>query len=50
VLVVDAMSERKVSPILANMNPLNAKKLTMELAEDRKLKEDSEKKLDAMTK
>ena len=49
VLVVDAMSERKVSPILANMNPLNAKKLTMELAEDRKLKEDSEKKLNTMS-
>lgn len=49
VLVVDTMSERKVAPILANMNPLNAKKLTMELAEDRKLKEDSEKKLNAIS-
>lgn len=48
VLVVDTMSERKVAPILASMNPLNAKKLTMELAEDRKLKEDSEKKLNNM--
>jgi flagellar motility protein MotE (MotC chaperone) len=39
VMVVDKMKERKVAPILANMTPNRAKQLTMELAEDRKLRE-----------
>jgi len=30
--VVDRMSERKVAPILAKMNPLKAKSVTSELA------------------
>ncbi len=36
-IVVDRMSERKVSPILANMTPSKAKDLTVQLAEQRKL-------------
>lgn len=36
-LVVDKMSERKVSPVLANMSPQKAKDLTVQLAEQRKL-------------
>jgi len=35
--VVDRMSERKVAPILAAMNPTKAKDLTVQLAEQRKL-------------
>lgn len=37
--VVDKMSERKAAPILANMTPLKAKELTVELAEQRKLQQ-----------
>ena len=37
--VVDKMSERKAAPILANMNPLKAKELTVELADQRKLQQ-----------
>jgi len=36
-LVIDAMSEKKASPILAAMNPKKAKQLTVELANERKL-------------
>lgn len=36
--VVDRMSERKVAPILAGMDPMKAKELTVELAEFRKLR------------
>lgn len=36
--VVDRMSERKVAPVLAGMNPTKAKELTVELADYRKLK------------
>lgn len=36
-IVVDRMSERKVSPILAGMSPTKAKDLTVQLAEQRKL-------------
>jgi flagellar motility protein MotE (MotC chaperone) len=36
--VVDLMSERKAAPILANMIPVKAKDLTIDLAEKRKLK------------
>lgn len=36
-IVVDRMSERKVSPILAGMSPSKAKDLTVQLAEQRKL-------------
>ncbi len=39
VMVVDKMNERKVAPVLAKMSPVRAKQLTMELAEDRKLRE-----------
>ncbi len=38
-MVVDRMKERKAAPILAKMNPLKAKALTVELAEERKLLE-----------
>lgn len=37
-LVVDRMSERKAAPILATMTPLKAKELTVELAEQRKMR------------
>lgn len=36
--VIDAMSERKVAPILAAMDPMKAKEVTADLAEMRKLK------------
>lgn len=36
-LVVDRMSDRKVAPILAAMNPTKAKDVTVQLAEQRKL-------------
>lgn len=36
--VIDRMSERKAAPILANMQPKNAMKLTVELAEMRRLR------------
>jgi len=36
-LVVDRMSERKVAPVLAAMNPTKAKDVTVQLAEQRKL-------------
>jgi flagellar motility protein MotE (MotC chaperone) len=35
-MVVDKMSERKAAPILANMSPIKAKDLTVQLAEQRK--------------
>jgi flagellar motility protein MotE (MotC chaperone) len=35
--VVDRMSERKVAPVLASMNPTKAKDVTVQLAEQRKL-------------
>jgi len=35
-MVVDKMSERKAAPILANMSPVKAKDLTVQLAEQRK--------------
>lgn len=38
-LVIDKMSERKVAPILAGMDPKKAKELTVELAEQRKVDE-----------
>lgn len=37
-LVVDRMSERKVAPVLAAMTPEKAKNVTIQLAEQRKLK------------
>jgi len=37
-LVVDRMSEKKVAPILAGMDPTKAKQVTVELAEQRKLR------------
>lgn len=36
--VIDQMSERKVAPVLASMDPLKAKEVTSDLAELRKLK------------
>ena len=36
-LLVDKMAEKKASPILALMNPLKAKQLTVELAEERRI-------------
>ena len=35
-MVVDKMSEKKAAPVLANMNPIKAKDLTVQLAEQRK--------------
>lgn len=40
--VVDEMSERKAAPVLAKMSPTRAKELTIELAEQRKLREQGE--------
>ncbi len=37
-LVADRMSERRAAPILAKMTPLKAKQLTVELAEQRKVR------------
>lgn len=37
--VVDKMSERKVAPVLAGMNPIKAKDVTVKLAEARKLRQ-----------
>jgi flagellar motility protein MotE (MotC chaperone) len=48
-MVVDRMNERKVGPILAKMNPLKAKVLTEELAEDRKLRTQQEQTLNTIT-
>lgn len=50
VLVVDKMNERKVAPVLANMKPERAKQLTIELAEDRKLRDNAEDVLNQGTK
>lgn len=36
-LVVDRMSEKKAAPILASMDPVKAKQVTVELAEQRKM-------------
>lgn len=44
-LIVDRMSERKAAPILAKMDPKKAKQLTIELAEERKVLNDSEEAL-----
>ncbi len=44
-LIVDRMSERKAAPILAAMDPLKAKELTIELAEERKVLDSSEEAL-----
>lgn len=38
--VIDKMSERKVAPILAGMNPKRARDVTQELAEMRKIREE----------
>lgn len=40
--VVDLMKEKKAAPILAKMTPQRAKELTIELAEQRKLREQGE--------
>lgn len=45
-LIVDRMSERKAAPILASMDPKKAKQLTIELAEERKVLNDSEEALE----
>ena len=38
-LVVDKMSERKAAPVLALMSPLKAKNLTVEMADQRKMRD-----------
>ncbi|MFN7401895.1 MAG: MotE family protein, partial [Alphaproteobacteria bacterium] len=38
--VIDKMSERKVAPVLAGMNPKRARDVTQELAEMRKVRAD----------
>lgn len=47
--LVDKMSERKAAPILANMLPTKAKELTMDLADDKRLRASKEKELNAIT-
>jgi flagellar motility protein MotE (MotC chaperone) len=47
--LVDMMSERKAAPILAGMNPLKAKNLTIELAEKRQLRQEATAAIDAET-
>ena len=44
-MVVDRMSERRAAPILAKMDPKKAKELTIELAERRKVLNDSKQAL-----
>jgi flagellar motility protein MotE (MotC chaperone) len=43
--VVDLMSERKVAPIFANMNPIKAKDLTIDLAERRRMRRETNEKI-----
>lgn len=45
-MVADSMSERKAAPILAKMNPMKAKELTVELSEQRKMLGDAKQALD----
>lgn len=45
-MVVDRMSERKAAPVLAKMTPTKAKELTVELAEQRKMLNDTKQALD----
>jgi flagellar motility protein MotE (MotC chaperone) len=45
-MVVDRMSERKAAPIFAGMDPKKAKMLTMELAAQKKVLDDSKEALD----
>jgi flagellar motility protein MotE (MotC chaperone) len=47
--LVDKMSERKAAPILANMLPTKAKELTMDLANDRRLRTDKEVELNNLS-
>ncbi len=46
-IVADRMAERKAAPILAQMDPKKAKDLTVELAEQRKMLNDTKQALDA---
>jgi len=43
--VIDLMSERKAAPILAAMNPVKAKDVTVELAEKRRLRQQTQQKI-----
>lgn len=45
-MVADRMAERKVAPVLAQMDPKKAKELTVELAEDRQMLNDTKQALD----
>lgn len=45
-MVADSMSERKAAPILAKMDPMKAKELTVELSEQRKMLNDTKQALD----
>lgn len=45
-MVADRMSERKAAPVLAKMDPKKAKTLTVELAAQREMLNDTRKKLD----
>ncbi len=47
--LVDKMSERKAAPILANMLPSKAKELTMDLADDKRMRASKEKELNSIT-
>ena len=47
ILVIDKMKEKKAAPILAGMDPMKAKKLTVELAERRK-QEDAQHRKEQM--
>ena len=44
--IVDKMSERKAAPILAKMNPLKAKQLTVGLSRNKRLSEGAEKTME----
>lgn len=43
-MVIDKMSEKKAAPIIASMDPKIAKRLTVELAEQRKMEDEQERK------
>ena len=46
--LVNKMSERKAAPILASMSPTKAKELTVDLADDRRLRISKEKELNSI--
>ena len=49
-LVIDRMKEKKSAPILANMQTMKAKRVTVELAEQRRIEANRMKQAEAATK